>query len=306
MGTEGIDPLFFESIFYLQHMKAIPVRQIAEAGTVKGGAGRFSIRSLRQVLNGQKLVHDLHRHNFYFVLAIEKGEGVHEIDFTPHQVRDHSVFILRPGQVHRLELSTKATGFLMEFDLAFYQPKTMIGELRWRKAVAKNYCGTDARNYKALDARLAGILREYTDRQEGYLEAIRAQLDLFFIDYTRQSRDPKAIAGSESGYIQDRFEELTRLLETHISMMKRVSQYAGLMNLSSYQLNAISKSSVDKNVSELINDQIILEAKRHLLATSSPVKEIADLLGYEDPSYFIRFFRKQTGQSPDMFRKNFK
>jgi AraC family transcriptional regulator, transcriptional activator of pobA len=36
------------------------------------------------------------------------------------------------------------------------------------------------------------------------------------------------------------------------------------------------------------------------------VKEVADRLGYEDPSYFIRFFKKHTGQSPDSFRKNFK
>lgn len=287
-------------------MKAIPVRQIAEAGAVQSSTGRFSIRSLRQVLNGQKLVHDLHRHNFYFVLAIEQGEGTHEIDFTPYQVRDHSVFILRPGQVHRLELFARSTGFLMEFDLAFYQPRTTIGEPRWRKAVTKNYCGLDEGNYKALQIHLAGLLREYTGKQEGYLEAIRAELDLFFINFTRQSRDPKAATSSDNGYIQDRFEEMSRLLETNISAMKKVSQYAGLMNLSSYQLNAITKASVDKTVTELINDQIILEAKRHLLATASPVKEIADLLGYEDSSYFIRFFRKQTGQSPDMFRKNFK
>jgi AraC-like DNA-binding protein len=76
-----------------------------------------------------------------------------------------------------------------------------------------------------------------------------------------------------------------------------------LLNLSSYQLNAIAKAAVGKNVSELINDQIILEARRNLLATSNQVKEIADQLGYEDVSYFIRFFRKQTGYSPEAFRK---
>jgi YesN/AraC family two-component response regulator len=66
------------------------------------------------------------------------------------------------------------------------------------------------------------------------------------------------------------------------------------------------KTSVGKTVSDLINDQIILEAKRHLIATPAQVKEIADQLGYEDPSYFIRFFKKHTGYSPDTFRKNFK
>jgi YesN/AraC family two-component response regulator len=76
--------------------------------------------------------------------------------------------------------------------------------------------------------------------------------------------------------------------------------------MSSYQLNLITKTSVGKTVLHLINEQIVLEAKRYLLATTNQVKEIADQLGYEDPSYFIRFFKKHTGHSPDTFRRNFK
>ena len=78
------------------------------------------------------------------------------------------------------------------------------------------------------------------------------------------------------------------------------------MNLSSYQLNGITKTTVGKTASALIDEYILLEAKRYLLATASQVKEIADHLGYEDPSYFIRFFKKHTGLSPDAFRKNFR
>jgi AraC family transcriptional regulator, transcriptional activator of pobA len=63
---------------------------------------------------------------------------------------------------------------------------------------------------------------------------------------------------------------------------------------------------VGKTVSALINEQIILEAKRYLLATHNQVKDIADHLGYEDVSYFIRFFKRHTGHSPEAFRKNFK
>ncbi|HRI26074.1 MAG TPA: AraC family ligand binding domain-containing protein, partial [Ferruginibacter sp.] len=91
-------------------MKPIPVKQIPPAHSE-----RFSIRSLQQVLGTDGLQHDLHRHNFYFILAIEKGSGLHEIDFTRYDVQDHSVFILRPGQVHRLQLKAGTTGFLLEF-----------------------------------------------------------------------------------------------------------------------------------------------------------------------------------------------
>ena len=58
-------------------MKTIPVRQIASPQREQGHAGRFSIRDVQQVLNGKDLVHDLHKHDFFFVLAMQKGNGIH-------------------------------------------------------------------------------------------------------------------------------------------------------------------------------------------------------------------------------------
>lgn len=287
-------------------MNPIPVRHIATTQTLPSSTVLFSIRNLQHVLNGKDLVHDLHRHDFYFVLAVLQGKGIHEIDFISYPVQDNAVFILRPGQVHKLELTADSTGFLLEFDLSFYQPKNTIADHRWKKASSKNYCEVEAARFKKLHTYLAAVFDEYSMKQEGYVEAIKANLDLFFLEYIRQSRNPDSIAKSESGYIQERFEELVRLLETNIVTMKNVSDYAELLSLSPYQLNSIVKTSVGKTVSDLINEQIVLEAKRHLIATDAQVKEIADRLGYEDPSYFIRFFRKHTGQSPDSFRKNFK
>ena len=58
-------------------MKTIPVRQIAPPQREQSNAGRFSIRDVQQVLNGKDLVHDLHKHDFFFVLAMQKGNGIH-------------------------------------------------------------------------------------------------------------------------------------------------------------------------------------------------------------------------------------
>ena len=287
-------------------MKGIPIRHIAATSNGQNKPGRFSIRRVQQVLNGKDLVHDLHKHDFFFVLALHKGTGMHEIDFIPYGIHDNSIFILRPGQVHRLVLGAGSTGFLMEFDLAFYQPKHTITDQRWKKASGKNYCEVEAGRFMKLHVFLENVFDEFTTKQDGHTEAIKANLDLFFIEYTRQSRNPKSLTKTDNGYTQDRFEELAGLLETNIGSMKNVSQYAELLSLSPYQLNAITKTSVGKTVSDLINEQIILEAKRYLLATHSQIKDLADHLGYEDVSYFIRFFRKQTGHSPEAFRKNFK
>ncbi|MFN8288042.1 MAG: helix-turn-helix transcriptional regulator [Chitinophagales bacterium] len=287
-------------------MKAIPVRRIASQQALRASAEKFSIRALKQLLNGKDLVHGHHKHDFYFVLALLKGKGRHEIDFTKYPVSSHSIFILRPGQVHKLELGAESEGFIIEFDLSFYQPRNTITEHRWKKATGKNFCEVEAARFDKIYNYLSAVFSEYTLKQEGYVSAIKANLDLFFIEYIRQSRAPQSIAKSESAYVQDRFDELLLLIEKHICTKKNVSQYSKMLNLSPYQLNAVTKNSVGKTVSELINEQLVIEAKRHLLATPEQIKDIASNLGYEDVSYFIRFFKKHTGQSPESFRRHFK
>lgn len=284
-------------------MKNIPVRNIASA--IAPASGRFSIRRVQDILNGNDLLHDLHRHNFYFVLALEKGDGCHDIDFTPHKVVDCSIFLLRPGQVHQLQLKSGATGYLMEFDNAFYHPKEKEAQ-HLRRANNQHVYLLDTSRFKRVMAVLSNIYEEFTQKQGGYQEIIKANLQIFYIELVRQSPESNSPATNGSIYMQERFEEFIELLETNITSCKQVSQYTDLMSLSSYQLNEITKTAVGKTASVLIDEYIILEAKRYLLATSNQVKDIADQLGYEDVSYFIRFFKKHTGASPDVFRKNFK
>jgi AraC-like DNA-binding protein/quercetin dioxygenase-like cupin family protein len=287
-------------------MKKIPVRQLSFPLQEISATERFKIRSVESILGKNDLVHDLHRHDFFFILALKKGKGNHEIDFNAYKVLDHSIFFIRPGQVHQLELKAGCTGYLVEFNKEFYHPKDKLSNLRLIKASNKNYCELEIDRFNKLQAILSSMLDEYTDREEGYQDAIKSSLAIFFIEFVRQSPNPKGLPSGANSYTQERFEELLELLNKHIATHKQVSQYTDLMNLSPYQLNEITKSSIGKTASELINEHIILEAKRYLLATPNQVKDIADLLGFEDPSYFIRFFKKHLGQSPEAFRQNFK
>lgn len=287
-------------------MKNIPIRQLGTAQSENPFLGQFKIRRLEDIVGETDLVHQLHRHDFFFILAVQKGTGQHTIDFTPFQVQDHVVFILRPGQVHQLELKAGCTGFLLEFNTEFYSPKDKVASQRLRKASNKNYCALELNRFDKLYAVLSSMFQEFRDKQEGYQEVIKACLDIFFIEVVRQSPNPKGEPKVNNPYSQERFEEFLALLEKYLATHKQVSQYTDLMSLSPYQLNEITKSSVGKTASELINEHIVLEAKRYLLATPNQVKDIADLLGYEDFSYFIRFFKKHTGYSPETFRHNFK
>ncbi len=287
-------------------MKKIPVRHITTLSKETAIAGRFKIRDVADILAGNDLVHDLHRHDFFFILAVHKGAGIHKIDFVQHVIHDNSIFFLRPGQVHQLELKAGSTGFLIEFDTAFYHPTDSLPNHRLTKASNKNLCEFEDARFKKLLSLLAYMFSEYAAKQEGYVEVIKANLDIFFIEYIRQSRNADGTLKNANPYGQERLENFLELLAVHITNKKQVSQYADLLNISTYQLNAITKATIGKPASELINEQIILEAKRYLLATPNQVKEIADHLGYEDTSYFIRFFKKHTGYSPEAFRKNCK
>ncbi|MBC9796784.1 AraC family transcriptional regulator [Sinomicrobium weinanense] len=283
-------------------MKEIPVRTIKEPDF----SGSFAISDLGDLLAEKDMVEALHRHNFFFVLAIEKGTGTHHIDFTAYPVTDHSVFVIRPGQVHQLTIKQGSKGYLMVFDPGFYPPQKEPKNQLFKKANRKNYYKPDSGKFRRLLHILDNIFLEHSDRQTGYKEVIKSNLDIFFIELARQNQEPDSISKSNTSYAQERLQEFLELLESHICTNKQVVFYAEMLHLTPYQLNAITKNILDKTCSQLIYEHVVLEAKRNLLATSNQVNEIAYHLGYEDTSYFIRFFKKHTGFSPETFRQNFK
>jgi len=285
-------------------MKNIPLRHIKATQNESTFSERFSVRDIRDLLAGKDLIQELHRHDFFFILALRKGMGNHEIDFTSYNVCDHSLFFLRPGQVHKLKLEAGSTGYLMQFNKEFYYSNDQASRQLLRKVSSKNLCQLDAKRIKKLLVILKYIFQEYVDKQEGYREVIKANLGIFFIELVRHRQNEASTSGGGTLYPQERTEELVELLETHISTHKQVSHYADMLHLSIYQLNAITKATLGKTCSELIDEFILLESKRFLLATSNQVTQIAYHLGHDDVSYFIRFFKKHTGHSPEAFRHN--
>ncbi|MBK8502873.1 MAG: helix-turn-helix domain-containing protein [Saprospiraceae bacterium] len=285
-------------------MKPFPVRKINVPQDGSKPSISFGIRDVKDILAGKDTLHEFHRHEYFFILALKKGKGLHTIDFTPYKVVNHSVFFIRPGQVHELMLKSESTGYLMEFKNDFYDACDKMSSQLLRSASSMNLCMPDADRFRRLLTLLAFIYAEFTDKKEGHQEVIRANLSIFFIELARH-RQQRSAANNVSQYMQERLDRFTELLETHVATHKEVSHYADMLHLSTYQLNAITKAALGKTVSELIDEYIILESKRYLLATSNLVNQVAFLLGYEDVSYFIRFFKKHTGHTPVVFRRNF-
>lgn len=145
------------------------------------------------------------------------------------------------------------------------------------------------------------MLEEYTGLQEGYENVIQASFDIFLVELARL----RYSSGDKNtyGHPHERLGNFQDLLREHVGRYKQVAAYADMLHISPYQLNALTRTLVDKTASEVIQDYVVLEAKRCLLGTTHQVKEIAFRLGYDDVSYFVRFFKKQTGYTPEAFRQ---
>jgi AraC-like DNA-binding protein len=283
-------------------MKNIPIRQINSH--CLNCPSNFNIRDVRELIDGKDLIQPLHRHDFFYVLALEKGKGDHRIDFQSYKIRDNSVFFMRPGQVHEIVLKAGSSGYLMEFNRDFYAPLDMNSQQLLRKASGVNFYQLRAGSGKRVGAIFKTIIGEYRYKAEGFQEVVRANMSILLVELARQQ--PEDASATSVGYAHQRLQAFLELVEKRVGDQIEVSAYADQLSLSVYQLNAITKRTLGKTASEIISEQMILESKRHLLATANQVSQIADRLGYHDVSYFIRFFKKHTGYSPEAFRVNFK
>lgn len=98
--------------------------------------------------------------------------------------------------------------------------------------------------------------------------------------------------------------EYNILVEKHFREFHQVKDYANLLFKSPKTLSNLFPKYSSKSPLMVINERIILEAKRLLLYSDKSTNEIALELGYSDSSHFSKFFKKHEGLSPNVFKKN--
>lgn len=273
-------------------MQRISIRRGSESNALN----EFRIIRFQDAFARKDMEEGLHRHDFFFLMVLEASSGRHHIDFTKYPVESNTVTIIRPGQVHELHLRKGSKGYLITFSPNFYK-----SDILRKVAMNSLYNVTPA----AVDSVLGlcqSIFVEFSNKAYNYNRVMRAYLDILFILMSRMSHE---MIPAKSNEEQEVLDELLYLLDSQVTEKKRVADYAKELRMSSYKLNTVTKNLLGKTCSQLIHEHIVLEAKRQLLATSSQVNEIAFNLGFEDPAYFIRFFRKHTNHTPKAFRQNF-
>jgi AraC-like DNA-binding protein len=116
-------------------------------------------------------------------------------------------------------------------------------------------------------------------------------------DHENQHKQPSA-------YNYTLIKNFRQLIEQNFTMLRLPKDYARLLYITPNHLNAISNDMLGMPAGEVIRNRVVLEAKRLLINLDLSISEIADKLNFSDNSYFTKFFKSNTGQTPEEFRKN--
>lgn len=248
----------------------------------------------------------LHRHRYYHLLWMSEARGTHLLDFEQHEVRDHAVFFLSPGQVHAWTSSVKPRGYVLNISTDFFAHMFPRADDIAKFPFFHPTGGSPAiylsrEQHDGMLPLLAEIERETRDRQTGRFDVVRSYLLILLTQLRRLYPADEREAAAGPGYsLAKRF---TLLLEERYLEFSAVRQYADALCVSERQLNDAVKRSAGRTAGQLAQERIALEAKRLLSNTAMGIAEIAFQLNFEDPAYFARFFKKHAGCTPGDFRR---
>lgn len=232
-----------------------------------------------------------HKHDFFHILHIERGSGWHEIDFQRFAVKPGAFFLVKPGEVHGWALGTGTRGTVLEFTQA-----SLPADGAWLETLSGLPSHAVFGNNEAA---LLGIMRlEFEEKRQGYRLSLQHLLAAFLLAAAR--RGGVKVAGKAGRSLAERFQAL---VEKHFRGEHGVEFYARTLGIAPKALTRQASATLGRSAGTVIQERVLLEAKRLLAHGGLSVAEIAYELGYEDPNYFTRFFRKKAGLSPGKYRQ---
>jgi AraC family transcriptional regulator, transcriptional activator of pobA len=248
-----------------------------------------------------------HRHSFHEIAYVTSGSGAHVVDLQAHRLRPPQLFAVAPGQVHHWQDVRGLDGWVIVFtdDALLQHP----GD---RRALAVLAGSAGLRPPAGAAAELAALLRvmahEYTDRPAGFDTVLAALLHVLVVRMLRlmppvpPASSAQAVRSVPSELEAGVAERFGRLLTFETGIAPSVRAYATRLGVSTSHLTEAVKASTGEPPGRLIRRAQALEARRLLAGTGLSVAQVAHAVGFADPAYFCRFFRREVGVSPGRFR----
>lgn len=280
----------------------IPVRSLKERGKANFEINRIQ-DGIVDVKSHPSAVE--HRDDYYTFIYQQNGSSNITVDFQDITIRKRSIFCIQPGQVHFGSFGSDTTSWIISVAsdwVAGEYRHLLMGSVGFNRPVTIN----SATDEKLLHDSLC-LLQEMEEQVISSNEQIiKTMFDVYLQLFIKEYHQ----ASGNQLKLNSRAESLTRqfrhLLISNYRIMKSPAEYATVLNITPAYLNEVVKDITGNPVSYWIHQEIILEAKRTLFYTDSAVKEVAHLLGFSDPAYFNRLFKKITGISPLQFRQKYR
>ncbi len=268
------------------------------------GVELMTLAELRLRLSARQLS-ETERVEFLMVLVATRGRCEHRVDFERFGLRAGHVVFVRPGQVQQWQ---PADGF--EADLLLINPAVV------RPTAAASRQATMAKlrledwpvHFKmdadglAAWAPLAALLRRELDRPllDGLSAAMAHELLVCIMLSLSRSATGHAPAPSVQALLVQR---LRRELEGSVNARPSVAQLARSLRVSTSTLARACKDVLGHSAKEAVDRRVALEAQRLLVHSTSTSVTIGELLGFSEPTNFVKFFRRRVGVTPEVFRR---
>jgi AraC family transcriptional regulator, transcriptional activator of pobA len=251
----------------------------------------------------------LQRNNFFTLIWIKEGSGKVNADFDGYDFKENSLFTFAPYQPYIFSADKPIKGIAIYFHFDFFcihkhQKELELNGVLYNNVYQPPFVKLDEHSIITLEMACEQIKNEMQNPALAQHELLVSYLKIILITASRLKLEQQPLAAEAVKDSKEPFilQKLKDAIEENFKIKHSASEYADLLYISPKALAKITKSHFNKTLSSLINERIIIEAKRELYLTDKTVKEIAYELGYEDEYYFSRFFKTNAEVSPQQYR----
>ena len=248
----------------------------------------------------------------YSVFWLEQGEGQYETALQTTPFGAHTLLFFPPAQPFRLifHASAPVQGVALHFVPDFYCLEKHQAEVACKGVLFDTLLPPAVVHAAAEAAAITNLLELLrTEMQQPALaqrELLVSYLKILLIQASRlriQQSAGLSAPALRRAQLPVPLQKLEELIEQHYREKHTPADYADLLHLSRKALGNLTRLYYGRTVTSLIQERIVLEAKRELYLTTNPIKEIAFNLGFRDQHYFSRFFKHTTTIAPQLYRE---
>jgi AraC family transcriptional activator of pobA len=248
-----------------------------------------------------------HTHSGLFqILFLLGGHVSARIDTEMWECSGPSVITIHPSVVHGFHFSTEAYGYVLTVDQSILSDErigssvTIFSGLFLQPLALDLSAAPEA--LRKIETLLQQMLLEFSEPLHGHTLMLDWLTRCVLLLLLRQHADRHQ--ADISGHADfELFSRLRASVEENYKAQWSVTQHAARLNVTESRLNRLCLKLTGKSAFDLLQQRLMLEARRRLTYVPASISSIAYELGFQDPAYFSRAFKRATGMTPKAFRE---